>query len=73
LAYSRTFERDADIYALDYLRAHDIPPIHFTHLMRRIEQTVSLRSKESDPKWSGYFSPHPLTAERIQPFKKGAD
>jgi Zn-dependent protease with chaperone function len=73
LAYSRTFEREADNYALDYLRAHDIPPIHFAHLMRRIEQAASPRSKGSGPKWSGYLSSHPLTAERIQPFEKGAD
>lgn len=73
LAYSRTFEREADSYALDYLRAHDIPPIHFARLMRRIEQTTSPSSKGSDPTWSGYLSSHPLTTERIQPFENGAD
>ena len=73
LAYSRTFEREADNYALNYLRANHIPPIHFAHLMRRIEQTASLRSKGSEPKWSGYLSSHPLTTERIQPFEKGAE
>lgn len=73
LAYSRTFELEADSYALDYLRAHDIPPIHFARLMRRIEQTTSPSSKGSDPTWSGYLSSHPLTTERIQPFENGAD
>ena len=73
LAYSRTFEREADSYALDYLGAHDIPPIHFARLMRRIEQTTSPSSKGSDPTWSGYLSSHPLTTERIQPFENGAD
>ena len=73
LAYSRTFEREADNYALDYLRANDIPPIHFAHLMRRIEQTASPRSKGSEPKWSGYLSSHPLTTERIQLFEKSTD
>ena len=73
LAYSRTFEREADNYALNYLRANGIPTIHFAHLMRRIEQTASLRSKESGPKWSGYLSSHPLTTERIEPFEKGTD
>jgi len=73
LAYSRTFEREADNYALDYLRAYDIPPIHFARLMRRIEQTASPRSKGSEPKWSGYLSPHPLTTERIQLFENSAD
>ena len=73
LAYSRTFEREADDYALDYLQAHDISPIHFARLMQRIEQTASLRPKGSKPKWSGYLSSHPLTAERIQTFEKNAD
>ena len=73
LAYSRTFEREADNYALDYLRANDIPPIHFAHLMRRIEQTTPPHSKGSEPKWSGYLSSHPLTTERIQPFEKGTN
>jgi Zn-dependent protease with chaperone function len=73
MAYSRAFEREADRYALDYMRAHDIPPIHFARLMRRIEQTSSPRPKGSEPTWSGYLSSHPLTAERIQPFEKGAE
>ena len=70
LAYSRTFEREADNYALNYLRAHKIAPIHFAHLMQRIEQNDSSHSEGSDPKWAGYLSSHPLTAERIQPFEK---
>ena len=70
LAYSRTFEREADNYALNYLRANNIPPIHFAHLMRRIEQTAASRSTGSEPNWSGCLSSHPLTAERIQPFEK---
>ncbi|MGB5620103.1 MAG: M48 family metalloprotease [Desulfobacterales bacterium] len=73
LGYSRTFEREADTYALDYLRAHDIPPIHFARLMRRIEQTASPRPKGSETKWSGYLSPQPLTPERIQLFEISAD
>ena len=73
LAYSRTFEREADNYALDYLRTHNIPPIHFAHLMRRIEQAAPPRSEGSEPKWSGYLSSHPLTTERIRPFENGAD
>ena len=73
LAYSRSFEREADRYALDYLGAHDIPPIHFAHLMRRIEQATSPDAAGSEPTWSGYLSSHPLTAERIRPFEKGGD
>jgi Zn-dependent protease with chaperone function len=73
LNYSRTFEREADNYALDYLRDHNIPPIHFARLMRRIEQAASPRSEGSEPKWSGYLSSHPLTSERIRPFEKSAD
>ena len=70
MAYSRKFERQADNYALSYLRDHNIAPNHFAHLMQRIEQNDSSRSGGSGPKWAGYLSSHPLTAERIQPFEQ---
>ena len=65
--------RLANHCALDYLRASNIPPIHFTHLMRRVEQTAASRSAGSEPNWSGYLSSHSLTAERVQPFEKSTN
>ena len=70
LAYSRTFEREADKYALNYLKNHDIPPIHFANLMRRMEKSDPVNSKGTDSNWSDYLSSHPMTAERIRPFEE---
>jgi Zn-dependent protease with chaperone function len=69
LAYSRTFEREADNYALSYLMNHDIPPIHFANLMRRMETSVRGHSEGTGSDWSDYLSSHPMTAERIRPFE----
>jgi len=41
LAYSRKFEKEADEYALVYMRTHGIPPFRFASLMRRIARTGS--------------------------------
>jgi Zn-dependent protease with chaperone function len=69
LAYSREFEREADQYALTYLRGHGISPHHFVRLMQRIEESTALNRESSEGQWAGYLSTHPLTAERIEPFQ----
>lgn len=63
LGYSREFEREADQYALDYLRAEGIPTFHFAHIIRRLDHR---RDEESGI--GSYLSTHPATGERIQPF-----
>ena len=77
LAYSRGFETEADQYALSYLRSHDIAPIHFARLMRRIDKKIAGSSDDSEKKWMNYLSTHPLTEKRLQSFeaneKKSAD
>lgn len=70
LAYSREFEREADRYALEYLRAHHVDPAHFAHLMRRIDR----RQKESHDaanggSWTTYLSTHPHIEERLEAFE----
>jgi Zn-dependent protease with chaperone function len=72
LAYSRGFEREADRYALSYLKAHNLRTDHFAHLMRRIDQTDVARQGESKRKWRSYLSTHPLTEERIRAFEHPA-
>lgn len=69
LAYSRGFEIEADQYALSYLRSHDIAPIHFARLMRRIDKKMAGSSDDSDKKWMNYLSTHPLTEKRLQSFE----
>ncbi len=70
LAYSREFEREADRYALDYLRSHGTPTTHFAKLMRRIHQKVAAKSETSDEKWLDYLSTHPMTEERLKDFEE---
>ncbi len=70
MAYSREFEREADQYALAWLREKSIPTVHFARLMERIDQKLALLFEESDKKWLSYLSSHPGIKERIKPFQK---
>ena len=70
LAYSRGFEREADRYSLSYLGIHDIPPIHFARLMRRIDQKMTPQADARRKKWANYLSTHPLTEKRLLPFER---
>ena len=63
LGYSREFEREADHYALEYLRRAGISPIHFANIMQRLDHTHDEASGIGN-----YLSTHPATSERIQPF-----
>jgi Zn-dependent protease with chaperone function len=69
LAYSREFERQADQYALAYLRSHDIPPRHFAALMERIDAEMTKKWHTTGGKWPSYLSTHPMTEERIKEFE----
>jgi len=81
MAYSRTFENEADQYALDSLQAWGICPNHFSNLMRRIME--KRRGKRQERKDSGngqkinmiinYLSTHPSTERRIEIFRKATD
>jgi len=68
LAYSRGFERDADQYALEYLKSRDILACNFANILRRIEQQNKLKSESGAGKLLNYLSTHPLTEERLQIF-----
>jgi Zn-dependent protease with chaperone function len=70
LAYSRRFERDADAYAMDYLKARNISPSRFADILERIDQRYKAQeNEEKEQKWSGYLSTHPPTSERIKAFR----
>jgi len=71
LAYSRGFESEADQYALNYLRAHDIAPVHFARLMRRIDSKMKDSPDSEAKKWMNYLSTHPLTEKRLRGFEAG--
>jgi Zn-dependent protease with chaperone function len=69
LAYSREFEREADQYALDYLRLHGIPPHRFADLMRRLQQEKHPDGSDGESHWSNYLSTHPDMEERLRRFE----
>jgi predicted Zn-dependent protease len=65
LAYSRQFEREADQYALNYLKSHNIDTAHFARLMRRIDQW---RQNRGGGRLPSYLSTHPATEKRLRRF-----
>ena len=79
LSYSRAFEREADNFALSYLKQQGIAPVHFANLMRRIEKN---RTKTSTPTdngghghpskhgWRDFLSTHPSMKERLRRFEQ---
>jgi hypothetical protein len=62
--YSRKFESEADIYALEYLRSHDIPGRYFADILTRMEQ-----ESDSGGNVPNYLSSHPDTSERLKLFQ----
>lgn len=62
LSYSRKFEREADAFALAYLRSQKIPPVHFVRLLRRISRASA--GHGTADQWSSFLSTHPSTEER---------
>jgi Zn-dependent protease with chaperone function len=69
LAYSRNFEREADVYALTYMQANGISPLGFASLMQRIENQKPNTPGIASEKWINYLSTHPLTEERLKGFQ----
>ena len=83
--YSQAFEREADAYSLKFMRDHNVRPVHFRNIMLRLEQYqadvvhgqrkgASAKDKEKkrddEDNWTGYFSSHPPTRERIKVFEQ---
>jgi Zn-dependent protease with chaperone function len=61
--YSRDFERAADSFAVDALRAHGVSPEWFSYALGHVDGTSRAeRNTEVDD----YASSHPLTTERIE-------
>ena len=60
--YSREFETEADLYAVQLMRAAKVDPVHLANMLKRL----SSQSHDSSGKALSYFSTHPLTAERIK-------
>ena len=61
--YSRDFEREADDFALQYMRNHGLPPEAFAAILMRMQQ--------GRPEGVPYLSTHPTTTERVERFRTG--
>ncbi len=60
--YSREFERQADLYAVEYCKKHHISGTHFVNLYKRLQQ----KTPDNIP---SLLSTHPADEERIALFK----
>jgi Zn-dependent protease with chaperone function len=58
--YSRDFETEADEFAFDLLKRHDISPEAFANLMERLDKDSKSMKKLS------FISTHPITQERVK-------
>jgi Zn-dependent protease with chaperone function len=65
--YSRAFETEADRFALQYLREHNIQPTYFANILVRMEQAPNRQGKVHN-----YLASHPVTTERLRMFREGA-
>lgn len=70
LGYSRGFEVEADIFAVNYLEEHSIDPQHFANILVRASSINLAEGGESEDdsnqKWVNYFSTHPATEDRVK-------
>ncbi len=80
LAYSRDFETEADLFALQQLDTHQLPVDSFASIMRLFGEYQSKKANsdstddEEDFEMPGFLSTHPATEARIElveQYKKG--
>jgi len=63
--YSRAFETEADRFALQYLREHDIPPAYFADMLARLEEATKRKGEVHN-----YLASHPVTSQRMRMFQE---
>ena len=59
--YSRAFETEADRFALQYLREHDIPVAYFGDMLIRLDEASARTGAVHD-----YLASHPVTSQRMR-------
>ena len=62
--YSRSFETEADDYALDLMEEAGIARHHFSDILQRMQSDVG------DSDFPDFLSSHPATAERVRRFEE---
>lgn len=66
--YSREFETEADDFAFELLKRHDISPAAFASIMERLAADRG----EQERAWS-FIASHPVTAERVERARAAAE
>lgn len=73
--YSRDFESEADLYALNTMHQHQIPTVHFANFLQRLEDDNAEEKSSKDKKDADgasvfdFLQSHPATKARIQAVK----
>lgn len=74
--YSRDMETEADLYAIELLRRHEISPAHLADLFVSLEAKNKSAPESALPAWlktvSNYVASHPPSAERVARFRQAA-
>lgn len=66
LAYSRSFEREADLFALKKMKENNVDPIHLAEALVKLESWYSMRFDRGESNEGlNYLSTHPAPHERI--------
>ncbi|WP_303901283.1 M48 family metallopeptidase [Thiohalomonas denitrificans] len=67
LGYSRSFEREADAYAIRSLEREGVSHEYFVAILNRLEQGACRETGSTceAAEWQGYLSTHPLTDQRV--------
>ena len=73
LSYSRDAEREADLRALEMLKAGEISAKPFAGFFRRVEKTEPTTTKGRIMRANDLFASHPQSAERIAKIEAVAD
>lgn len=67
--YSRKFEKESDLYALNLMHEQKIETSHFANLLQRMSEEVG-EEDQKGMKIFDVFSSHPATKERIEMVRK---
>ncbi len=68
LSYSREFEREADEYSSRNLINLGVSTYHFVSILEKLQESITHKKQKSfiNRSVAGYWSSHPITAERMK-------
>ena len=62
--YSRKFEQESDLYALNLMHKKNIETSHFANFLQRMSDEAD--EEAASPRWMEILSSHPATEERVK-------